>query len=544
MIVDLESGAPLPEFSAEICVVGAGAAGIVLAAELVRQGRRVLLLESGGSTIEPAAQQLNECTYTGQPHQGANSGRFRALGGTTTAWGGQILALSEEDFAARPWVPGSGWPFSKSEMEPYYERALRAEGLSGVCRDDEEVWRQLSLFEPDLGNDLKTYYTRWCREPNFARLYREPLASPNLRVVLHATATALLLDEGGSRIRGVTCRTLSGREQIFSAVKYALCLGTIESVRFLLQPQPNFNVLPWNQSGLLGCHFHSHLDVNAARVPAEDAPRLRKWFANAYLHGYKYHPKFKLSSEAQKRQQILSIAGSITCINTEEKDLRRVKALVRNALHRRPSGFELEDLPRAARQLATMLRLGYGYRVRHRAYWPAGSSFWLRVHCEQQPLSASRIALSETRDATGLLGVRLDWRVSPLEWKTISLFTELVEEVFAARGLARIQPQPELAREDGYQGVVLDNSHHHMGGTRMASSPREGVVDTDLRLHGIENVYVCSASVFSSSGFSNPTHTLIALALRLADRLAAQVAAEASPQQASNGSSPDGSAHA
>ncbi len=519
MIFDLERDKTLPDFSADVCIVGAGAAGIVLAAELMRLGRRVVLLESGGSALEPAAQALNECSYAGQPHRGANIGRFRALGGTTTVWGGQVLELGEQDFAARSWVPGSGWPFSKQALEPYYERALFAEGLSQVIRSDSQVWRQINVAAPELGEPFALYFTRWCPEPNFARLYRDALDSPNLFVCLHATATAMLLDEEGSRVRGIQCRTPGGREHIFSAARYVLCLGTIESVRLLLQPHPGTQTPSWNRSGLLGQHFQSHIDLNAASVPEKDAAKLQRWFANAYLGEYKYHPKFRLSFPQQQRQQILNIAGSITCINSAETELRRIKSLARDLAQGRISGVTGEDLPRLLRQLPTMLRLAYGYRVRHRAAWPKQSTFWLRTHCEQEPLSGSRITLTGTRDAAGMFGAQLDWRVSSLEWKTIHLFAEQVQCKFAELGLAHIVPRPELADADGFDKITFDDSHHHMGGTRMAASAAEGVVSLDLRLHGVENAYVCSASVFPTSGFSNPTHTLIALAIRLADHL-------------------------
>ncbi len=525
MIVDLENAETLPAFAADVCIIGAGAAGIVLAAELVRQRKRVLLLESGGSTIESAAQSLNEFAYSGQPHQGANIGRFRALGGTTTVWGGQVLELDEQDFAARPWVPGSGWPFSKQELRSYYHRALLAEGLAHVCPSDQELWHQMKVVAPQLGEDFVPYFTRWCPEPNFARLYQETLDSQGVCVVLHATATAMLLTEDGSRVRGIRCKTLAGREHTFSAMQYVLSLGTIESVRFLLQPLPGAQMPAWNQSGMLGCHFHSHIDLNAARVPEKGAAKLQRWFSNAYLGGYKYHPKFRLALPRQRQEKILSVAGSITCINPAETELRRIKSLARDFVRHRALRATREDLPRALRQLPTMMRLGFSYRVHHRAAWPKHSAFWLRTHCEQEPLSRSRITLCNDKDATGLYRAQLDWRISPLEWKTIRYFTDHIKHAFADLGLANIIPRPELALEEGFRDVVVDDSHHHMGGTRMATNPAEGVVDPDLRLHGIDNAYVCSASVFPTSGFSNPTHTLIALAIRLADHLVASAEA-------------------
>ena len=519
MIVDLERDSAIPEFSADVCVVGAGAAGIVLAAELLRHGIRVLLLESGGLAVEAAAQALNDCSYAGQPHRGANSGRFRAMGGTTTAWGGQVLELGAEDFRARSWVPGSGWPFQKKELAPYYERALWAEGLAHSVREDHDLWREIKICPPKLGEAFATYFTRWCPEPNFARLYREILGSPNLCLVIHATATAMQLTEGGSRVHGIRCRTLSGREQSFSAARYILCLGTIESVRFLLQPVPGAPTPSWNRSGLLGRHFQSHIDFNVARVPEQDAVRLQRWFANVYLRRQKYHPKFRLAISRQQQERILNVAGSITCINAAETELRRVKFLARNLVHGRLSQASRKDLPRALRQLPNMLQLAYDYRLRRRAAWPKNSLFWVRVHCEQEPLSSSCITLIETQDATGLLRAQLDWRVSPLEWNTIRYFTEQVRSAFSNLGLAQIEPQPELAVEDGFRNIVFDDSHHHMGGAKMAASAAEGVVDPQLRLHGLGNAYLCSPAVFPTSGFSNPTHTLIALAIRLADHL-------------------------
>ena len=129
MIIDFEefSGTEIAGF--DVCIVGAGAAGITLAVELLRLGRRVVLLEGGGSKFERRSQSLYDADIVGAPYTGHQLGRYRVLGGSTTAWAGQILELDEHDFTTRPWVPGSGWPIAKSELTAAYARAIEMEGL-------------------------------------------------------------------------------------------------------------------------------------------------------------------------------------------------------------------------------------------------------------------------------------------------------------------------------------------------------------------------------------------------------------------------------
>jgi choline dehydrogenase-like flavoprotein len=521
VIFDLAPSGQVPPFAAEVCIVGAGAAGITLAAELVRQGRRVLLLESGGSKEEEVLQQLNQSERTGQSLKAPHLGRFRILGGTTTRWGGQIVEMQEQDFAVRSAVPGSGWPISKATMQPYYQRALQAEGLLPVLQTDEEVWQQIGATTPNFGDGLVPYFTRWCPETNFARLYRDALASPNLCVVLHATACAVLLDAEGCTVVGIRCRDLSGNERVFHAQKYVLCLGMVETINLLLQPLDGGRTAPWQQNAWLGRHVQSHIDYNAARVLPLDRKRLERLFPNIYLKGRKYHPKLRVTAGRQWEDGTLNIAGAITFVSLGdvEQDVRQMKAAARKLLRGNWSDIGLRETLPALKRLPILLRLAYSFYVSHRAYWPANATYWLRVHCEQGPLSASRITLSPERDAVGMFRSRIDWQVSPLEWKTIQKFTAMAQRALEDAGLATLEAQPELALEDGYRGITLDDSYHWAGGTRMAASAADGVVDLNLKLHGVRNAYVCSSSVFPTSGFANPVHTLLALTLRLADHL-------------------------
>src|SRR5207245_319558 len=148
---------------------------------------------------------------------GIHTGRFRVHGGTTTRWGGQILELDEIDFERRPWVPGSGWPFPKSELKRHYARALELEGVAGAIQQDAEVWKAIGEPEPHFQN-LQPYFSRWCPEPNFAILHAKSLESENIRVWLHANVVDLVLD--GETVRAVRCKTLTGTEAEFRATEF------------------------------------------------------------------------------------------------------------------------------------------------------------------------------------------------------------------------------------------------------------------------------------------------------------------------------------
>ena len=141
MIADFETDELPAGWDHGVCVVGAGAAGLTLTHELLQRGHRVLLLEGGGqSRWERRSQALNKTELEGRTYAGAHCGRFRGFGGSTSAWAGQVMELDSLDFEPRPWIPGSGWAISKSELDEFYRRAERLEGTDGLA-DEEAVWQ-------------------------------------------------------------------------------------------------------------------------------------------------------------------------------------------------------------------------------------------------------------------------------------------------------------------------------------------------------------------------------------------------------------------
>ena len=523
MIYDLETVQPAASDVADVydvCLVGAGAAGIVLALELLKQGRRVVLLEGGGAEIEERSQETYRSEVVGNTHRGIHTGRFRAKGGTTNRWGGQILEFEPHDFERRAGIAESGWPFAKTTLEPFYERALKLEGLGGVTRNDDDVWVEAGL-KPPLFHGLEAYFSRWCPEPAFARVHREVLEKdPKLALWLHANAVDMIFD--GEQMTGVRCRTLGGTETVFRARVFAFCLGAIESTRFFLQPRPGG--LPWNVSGLLGKHFQDHIDGNAAEVKPLDSLRFHKVFDNIFTRGYKYHPKLRLSAALQAERGTLNVAGTMYFLSDSDGALARLKETAKRVLRGRLREVSGSDIVFTMRHLPLLLRQTIRYKLKHRAYNPPGATIMLRVHCEQEPSSSSSITLAEERDSFGLLRTRLDWRISDRELTTIREYVIAARDALA--GIAEVIPDPDLMQDNSAFRAKCDDSNHHMGGMRMAEQAEDGIVDADLRVFGTRNVYVCSAAVFPTSSFSNPTHTVLALAVRLADHLGNELSGE------------------
>jgi choline dehydrogenase-like flavoprotein len=410
-------------------------------------------------------------------------------------------------------VTGSGWPFRRSELTRFYARALELEGMSGVLRNDADVWRGIGEPEPNFA-DLDAYFTRWTPEPNFAVVHRATLQdNPGLTLWLHANAVELMMDR--ERAAGVRCRTLTGVEAVFEADEYVFCMGTIESSRFFLQPREGG--LPWNRSGLLGKNYQDHIDSNSATIVPHSAGRFHAIFDNVFYGGFKYHPKLRLMAEIQKRLRTLNVGGTMIFQSEVDETLGRIKGTVKHLLRGRFGELKMDEVASAFGNLPLLARQTWRYAFEHRAYNPPDAKIMLRVHCEQEPLNASSITLADTRDALGMLRTRLDWRISDTELATIRVYTEVVRTSLA--GLAEVVPDSDLARGDRAYVSRCDDTAHQMGGMRMAESETAGVVDPNLRLHGTKNVYVCSCAAFPTSGYSNPTHTLLALTVRLAEHL-------------------------
>jgi choline dehydrogenase-like flavoprotein len=502
---ELQNGAQL---DADICIAGAGAAGITLALELLDSGHRILLVESGGEQHEPAVQGLHESECDDQlMKRSLHEGRARIFGGTTTLWAGQVMPLDESDFARREWLPASGWPFDFSTLAPYYRRADRILALEPISYD-EDAWPTRSRRPPRLDPvKLRFRYSRFSPTPNLARAHRARLDNASaLTVLLHASAVKLETTPDGSSIERMELRSLSGKCAFATARRYVLSCGAVETARLLLASGVG--------NDLVGRYFQEHVHV---KLPVRPASRrkFQAMFNTRHVNGARYYPKIVASRELQQRHELLNVGGDV-CYDLDPNSAVESAKLLLHALHRP----ELRrEVPRAAASIATKPHQLFGAAFRrlvlkHKlSEGPGPISFC--VQCEAPPDPDNRVSLDSETDALGMPRARVRWRISELERRSIELFSRTLADEFSAHGVGEI----DLSSVSDYAA-----GFHHLGTTRMHDDRGLGVVDADCRLHDVQNLYVGSGSVFPAGGYSNPTLTIMALCVRLADHLKAELA--------------------
>ena len=519
MITDYDDPQTPQTVQADVCIIGSGAAGITLAREFLGSGIRVAVLAGGSRRQEQADQELYASSVVGLPHKGTHEGRARVFGGTTTLWGGQALPLDAIDFEPRPWVAHSGWPFARTELMPFYKRAQQAMSLPDLDFDT-DVWRTFGItppaYDPAL---LLPTFSQWSPKPNFAEAYREALdKSPDVEVFLNAHAVNVQSDTSACTVEHVDVRTLSGRSGRVKAQCYVVCCGGIETARLLLASD---SVQPGglaNGNDLVGRYFQDHVAVQAAWIHPHKRQRFQDLYDHFYRHGVKLLPKIALAPAAQREREVLNAVGIVGFGVPADSGLTSAKEVLRALRSRRaPTRRAVWN---AAKDLDDVFKLAYRYRIQKRSFSPKRGPISLEAHCEQEPNPESRISLCAEVDALGMRRARVDWRVSDLSRKTADVFTETVAAEFERLHLGRVEPLPAPPDEEGWRKRIYD-VYHHIGTARMHDDAGQGVVDADCRVHGLDNLYVAGSAVFPTGGYSNPTLTLLALCLRLADRLKA-----------------------
>lgn len=535
---------------ASIAIVGSGPAGIVVALELARRGRSVVVVESGARTPDPTAQALGDAEIVDpRLHVAMNLATRRQIGGASNIWGGRCVPYDPVDFAERPWIPFSDWPIGYDEMARYHERAARWFRIGAPVFDthalDEITQKSIVPGLPD-GDVLTSTLERWSLPTNFGREYARDLATtPGLRLIGGLTCVEVMVDQTGRSVTALRCRHADGKEVFVTAERYVIACGGLESTRLLLASDSVVKPGLGNHGGVLGRYYMGHASGKIAQVEFSTPARQTAYAYSRTREGVYVRQRFSFPAEVLLRERLPNIVAWL--VNPAIADPRHgsgVLSFAYLALSSPALGprFIAEGIRRAAigdgprrpwPHLVNMIRdlpataafiPSFGYRrflVRRKApgffVRSRDNVYPLHYHAEQVPNPESRVWLGRDRDALGMRRLVVDLRFADQDVDGVLRAHALWDSHLRRHSRGRLV----YLHDDPGASVreQLHDGYHQSGTTRMSHDPATGVVTPQLRVHGVDNLYVVSGSVLVTSGQANTTFAVVALALRLADHL-------------------------
>jgi choline dehydrogenase-like flavoprotein len=536
----------------DVCIVGAGAAGITLALELAGSGLSVLLVESGGMEAEESVQRLYEGAVADERmHSAPHRYRQRRFGGSTTIWGGRCVPLDAIDFEPRDYLSASGWPINLDTLLPFYPRANR------ICEAGEFAYRAGEAFDRPLRPMIDGFHSehfstdtleRFSCPTDFGSRYVHKLrASANVRVLLHANLTNLNFHPNGEALESLALQTLDKKRITVRSKQVVLATGGLEVVRLLLANRDKWSNGIGNQHDMVGRYYMCHIagTLGTLKQPGPD----RVWHNyDVTDDGIYCRRRLALTARTQRQLRIGNFIARLHHPRITDPQhrtavlsaLQLAKGLISYEYGKRLHGGESMSWRTWGQHVRNVLGgvgelVAFGHHMARDRFLAArkfpsvivkstAGHYSLDFHAEQEPCAVSRVGLGEERDELGMQKLLIDWRYTPQDVATVREAVRLLAEAIGQSGIGEFEYDPasievEITRYGAYGG-------HHLGTTRMGTDPRSSVVDADCRVHGVENLFIAGGSVFPTSSQANPTLTIVALAVRLAERLRSAAAAE------------------
>jgi choline dehydrogenase-like flavoprotein len=490
----------------DICIVGTGPAGLSIAMEWEGTPYKVILLEGGGFDYDDQVQDLYAGQTTGQRYYPLRSTRLHYFGGTSNHWAGFCSTFDPIDFEKRAWVPNSGWPIKRPDLDPYYARAQQVLDL-GPYRYDVGYWQQQ---DPSLRSLLPQNPVVWDKvwqfspPTRFGKKYGDAIrGSRNIHLYTYSNLTEITANESVNAIEKVTVRNLAGKTHTVKARHYILACNTIQNARLLLAACPQAPKGLGNDHDLVGRHFMEHLEIQSAWVYLPRPDPMKLYTFNFGIT--KMRCELAITPAAQEKYRILN--GTCSFFPAELARGMRSQIEVWNSGDPRKNQKQMQSDWQGHEKKAAAVPSGY-------------NAFQLKTRVEQSPNPDSRITLLTERDELGMQRAQLHWALTPLEKYSIRTFYELVGQQVGRQGIGRIRVMDYLQDPNDHSWPdFTSGGWHHMGTTRMSDDPHTGVVDPHCKVHGVSNLFIAGGSCFVTAAAPNPTLTIVALSLRLSDHV-------------------------
>jgi choline dehydrogenase-like flavoprotein len=514
---------------------------MALALEFERLGRDVLVLESGALELDASIADASRAEIIdSQRHAEMNLAVCRALGGTSWTWGGRCVPYDEVDWLDRDFVPGGHWPVTAGEINPWYKLASKYL----LCGDDTFSIPYSRTLSDGLTLDA---VERWATESRLILVHREALLRSSLiQISLRSTVTGMNLSADGQTVESVAISTPSGPSTV-RARQIILAMGGVETTRLLLHAQQSYPTHFGGLDGPLGRYYMGHISGKIASIQFDDPDSFQDLDFKLDTNGAFYRRRFMLTTQAQLQHKVLNTAfwpdnppfydpahrsGVLSSVFLALAFPPTGRYLLPEAIrlvHTGPRPYKLAahlrnailGAPRGAVDMVRILRDRFlrkprkpGFLVRNR-----GGKYALHYHAEQIPTAASRIQLTRETDAYGVPRASIDLRFTEQDVDSVLESHRALDQTLRANGIGHLDYwySPDTVREHIWQ--MAADGFHQVGGARMGTDSSQSVVDANLKVHGLDNLYLASSAVFPTTGQANSTLLAVAFAMRLAYRL-------------------------
>jgi choline dehydrogenase-like flavoprotein len=517
MIIDSRTLSKNKTIKADVCIVGAGTAGLTLAHELAGQRFQVCILESGGFEPDRNTQSLCWGENLGLPYYPLDTARARYFGGSTNRWhvdigsnclGARMRPLDEIDFEQREGVTYSGWPFSKYHLEPFYERA------QSVCRIRPYTYEVSDWEDPVkaprlsfMNGHVKTVIFKFGSTKPFLADYKSEITrAENIDVYTFANVLNIKTNKTAQAVTSLSAGCLEGNRFQVSARIFILAAGGIETPRLLLLSDKTMNCGLGNRHDLVGRFFMEHLHLWSGILIPSDPDMIRSTALYNSIHRVNDVPvigKLALNGHLLRQEKLLN--GCIQLIPRIVLKGDIAALLDAGGMTKTPAVFRTLESA-----IPQKIRRSFNRILKNRI-----TIYRIANMTEQMPNPDSRVMLGNEKDELGQKRAQLQWRITDGDIFSMLRMQGIVDKELRSSGLGSliIQLKPEKP-PDGLHG-----GYHHMGTTRMHTDPTKGVVDENCGVHDMTNLFIAGPSVFPTGGYANPVLTIVALTLRLADHI-------------------------
>lgn len=488
----------------DICIIGAGTAGVSIALEWINTPYKVILLEGGGFEYDDKVQELYNGKTTGQKYYPLKSARLHYFGGTTGHWAGMCSPFDEIDFKKRNWVPNSGWPINREDLDPFYAKANKTLQL-GPYNYDYDYWNKelpnlnrFPLDEKIIWNKIWQF-----SQARYGILYRDTIVkAKNIHLYTYANAVDIHATDNLSEVNEVIVKNYEGKTHTVKAKHFILACGAIQNARLLLASNSQAKTGLGNNNDIVGRYFMEHLELHAAELWM-----LKPFPTDLYSWQYgvtKAYAELAIKEEIQEKEKILN--GTVSFMPLSVGKFQKPRMETWQETDPRKS---LENLFKNWDEAAELAKNEKGNIEK---------AFLVQIRIEQSPNPNSRVTLDTEKDELGMPRGILNWELTPLDKRSIRRIFHILGQQMAISEIGRIKLMDYLRDEnDDTFPDSTNGGWHHMGTTRMGADPKNSVVDPNCQVHGISNLYVAGSGCYVTAAAPNPTLTLVALSLRLSD---------------------------